>query len=327
MKKLAVLITCFLMTLGGFAQSFEHPVAYNNFIVEEMNAIVGKNLDYISQSVHSDNFEAVEVKRKSLVQQIQTAYTNISKATPYEKGEKLQSECVEVLNLYKDVFETEYQQVNILKQSSEGSFEAMEVYFMAQDKAEKNLSKATERFYKAQKNYIKIHDIPTGESNGSSALEKQFEAIAEVNAYTRKLYLIYFQMTKYGSTFLDAVGQDDKGGIDGKRKRLEAVSDQALEELSQMQGFKGDDGLLNATIKIAKFYNETSKNGFVDVVTVVRAKQADLTQADVDGYNEAIESFNKKFPGLVNEYNAAQTELMKKHVPKGNVVDKKIKRT
>lgn len=327
MKKLALLITCFLMTLASFAQSFEHPVEYNNFIVEEMNAIVNRNLEYISQSVHSDNFEAVEAKRKNLIQQIQTAYTNISKATPYEKGEKLKEECVAVLDMYKNVFEIEYQEVNVLKESSEGSFEAMEAYFTAQDKAEKNLSRATDRFYKAQKAYIKTHNIPTEESDGESEMEKQFKAIAAVNAYTRELYLIYFQMTKYSSVFLDAVGQDDKSGIEGKRKRLEAASEQALEKLSKMQAFKGDAGLLNATKKIAKFYNELSKNGFVDVVTVVRTKQADLTQADVDGYNAAIEKFNSKLPELVKEYNDAQTELMKKHVPKGKVTNEKVKRT
>jgi hypothetical protein len=327
MKKLALSITCFLMTLASFAQSFEHPVAYNNFIVEEMNAIVNKNLEYISQSVHSDNFEAVETKRKNLIQQIQTAYNNISKATPYEKGEKLKAECVEVLNMYKNVFEVEYQEVNILKQSSEGSFESMEAYFTAQDKAEKNLSKATDRFYKAQKSYIKIHNIPTEESDGESELEKQFKAISEVNAYTRELYLIYFQMTKYSSAFLEAVSQDDKGGIDGKRKRLEAAAEQALEKLTKMQGFKGDGGLLNATTKIANFYNELTKNGFVDVVKVIKAKQADLTQDDVDKFNAAIELFNTKLPELVAEYNEAQTELMKKHIPKGNIIDKKVKRT
>jgi hypothetical protein len=327
MKKLALLITCFLITLASFAQSFEHPVEYNNFIVEEMNAIVNKNLEYISQSVHSDNFEAVEMKRKNLIQQIQTAYTNISKAMPYEKGEKLKAECVEVLNMYKNVFEIEYQEVNVLKKSSEGSFEAMEAYFLAQDKAEKNLSKATDRFYKAQKSYIKIHNIPTEEPNGESEMERQFKAIAEVNTYTRQLYLIYFQMTKYSSVFLDAVAQDDKAGIEGKRKRLEAASEQALEKLAQIQDFKGDAGLLNVTKKIAKFYNELSKNGFVNVVKVLRTKQTDLTQADVDGYNTAIETFNNKLPELVKEYNDAQTELMKKHVPKDKATNEKVKRT
>lgn len=327
MKKLTLSITCFLMTLASFAQSFEHPVDYNNFIVGEMNEIVSKNLAYISQSVHSDDFEQVEGKRKDLITQIQTAHKNISQTKPYEKGEKLQSECVEVLNMYQQIFEIEYQEVNVLKQSSEASFEAMEAYFVAQDKAEKNLSKATERFYKAQKAYIKTHDIQMAESEGESEMEKQFKEIAEVNAYTRELYLIYFQMTKYNSIFFDAVNEGDKGGLDGKRKRLEAASDQALEKLKQMKGFKGDADLLKVTTKIAKFYNEMSKKGFVDIVKVVRAKQEDLTQEDVDKYNEAIELFNTKLPELVEEYNTAQMELMKKHVPKGQATSGKVKRT
>ena len=327
MKKLALLITCFLITLASFAQKFGHPVEYNNFIVEEMNAIVNTNLAYISQSVHSDNFEQVEQKRKGLIKQIQTAYNNISQTDPYEKGEKLRTECVEILNMYKQVFEVEYQQINLLKQTSEGSYEAMEAYFVAQDKAEKNLSKATDRFYKAQKAYINTHEIPVKKTKSDSELDKQFKAIAEVNTYIRELYLVYFQMTKYSSIFFEAVSENDKGGLDGKRKRLEANAEQALEKLGQMKGFKADVELLNATKKIAKFYSDISKNGFVDIVKVMRAKQSDLTQDDVDRYNTAIEGFNNKLPQLVDEYNTAQSELMKKHVPKRGVTGKNIKRT
>ena len=156
MKKVMLLIICLMVAMVGFSQSFEHPVDYNNFIVEEMNEIVNKNLEYISQSVHSDNLDEVEVKRKNLIGQIQSAYTNISQTKPYEKGEKLQSECVEVLNMYKQIFEVEYQEVNVLKQSSEASFESMEAYFTAQDKAEKTYQEQRSVFIKLKKPTLKF---------------------------------------------------------------------------------------------------------------------------------------------------------------------------
>lgn len=326
MREYLTLIAFFLISVSSFAQPFEHPVDYNNFIVEEMNEIVNKNLEYISQSVHSENFEQVEVKRKGLVSQIKTAYNNISQTDPYEKGEKLQSECVAVLNMYKQVFEIEFQEVNVLKQSSQASYEAMEAYFLAQDKAEKNLSRATERFYKAQKSFIKSHNIKMQESTDEEASE-QFKAIAEVNEYTRELYLIYFQMSKYSSIFFEAVGQQEKAGLEGKRKRLEAAADRALAKMNQMKGFKGDTDLLNKTKTLAKFHKDISMAGFADIVKVIRAKQEDLTQKDVDSYNAAIELYNSKIQTLTNDYNEAQAELMKKHIPKHKVMNKNVKRT
>lgn len=327
MKQLLTLVAFFLIGTATYAQEFNHPVEYNNFIVNEMNQIVNKNLEYISQSVHSDNFEQTEIKRKNLVKQIQTAYNNISQTDPYENGEKLQSECVDVLNMYKQVYEIEFQEVNVLRESSKESYEAMEAYFAAQDEAEKNLAKATDKFYKAQKAFIKSHDIPMENSKSDDEMETQFKKLSEVNEYTRILYLINFQLSKYNSIFFEAVSNKESAGLDAKRKRIESAANRSIDQMSKMNGFKGDRDLLDKTMKLAKFYKEMSANGFVDVVKVVKAKQEDLTQDDVDRYNAAIEKYNTKIQKLTNDFNQAQNDLMKKHTPKYNVTDKKVKRT
>ena len=327
MKQLLILITLSLVGTVAYAQEFNHPVDYNNFIVNEMNQIVNKNLEYISQSVHSNNFAQTEIKRKNLVKQIQTAYNNISQTAPYQNGEALQAECVEVLTMYKQVFEIEFQEVNILRQSSEESYEAMEAYFSAQDEAEKNLSKATDKFYKAQKAFIKSHNIPMENAKTDNEMETQFKKLSEVNEYTRALYLMNFQLSKYNSIFFEAVGNKESAGLDAKRKRIEAAADRSIDKMSKMNGFKGDRDLLDKMMRLAKFYKEMSANGFVDVVKVVKSKQEDLTQDDVNRYNQAIEKYNREIQQLNNDFNQAQNDLMKKHTPKYNVTDKKVRRT
>ena len=328
MKQHLTLLLFFLISAFATAQEFNHPVDYNNFIVEEMNEIVGKNLEYISQSVHSEDFNAIEIKRKNLVKQIQKAYNNISQTDPYEKGEKLQSECVEVLNMYKKVFEVEFQEVNSLRRSSKESYEAMEAYFAAQDKAEKNLSKATDRFYKAQKSFIKSHGIQMEKGGDKdSEMSQQFKNISEVNEYTRKLFLINFQLSKYNSIFFEAVSEKNTAGLDAKRKRIEAAADRSIEQMSKMKGYKGDKDLLEKTMKIAEFYKKMSSDGFASIVKVLKAKDKDLTQTDVDAYNEAIQEYNTTIPKLTDDFNNAQNELMKKHTPKVGVTNKKVKRT
>lgn len=326
MKRYLLLIGLALVSSATFAQTFDQPVEYNNFIVEEMNGVVGKNLEYISQSVHSENFEQIEIKRKNVLKQIETAFTNISTAKPYEKGESLQAECVEVLNLYKGVFGTEMEEVNLLKESSQASFEAMETYFKAQDKAEKNLARATDRFYKAQKSFLKSHDIQM-EAMENAEQNNVLQEISDVNEYVRNLYLIYFQMSKYSTIFLEAAGNEDKAGIDGKRKRLVAAANRASEKLNKMSGFKDDETFLKSTKAMVNLYKDLGENGFADIVKAVKTKQEDLTQADVDAYNKAIEKLNTAAPKLNNDFNQAQMELLKKHIPKHNVMNNKIKRT
>ncbi len=326
MKKYILLIGFTFITTMTFAQTFEQPVEYNNFIVTQMNGVVGKNLEYISQSVHSENFEQIELKRKNVLKQIESAHKAISTTKAYEKGESLQSECVAVLNLYKGVFGAEMEEVNILKEGSQASFEAMETYFSAQDKAEKNLARATDRFYRAQKSFLKSHDIKM-EVSEDEEQNNVLQEISDVNQYVRDLYLIYFQMTKYSTIFLESAGNNDKAGIDGKRKRLVSAANRASEKLNKIPGFKGDNAFLNATKKLVTLYKDLGKNGFVDIVKVVKSKQEDLTQTDVDAYNKAIEKLNTKAPMLNNEFNKAQMELLKKYIPKHNVMNNKVKRT
>lgn len=327
MKRHLVLVILLFLNLTIFAQEFTHPAAYNNFIVEEMNEIVTKNLEYISQSVHSQNYEQIELKRQNLVKQIKIAYQAISQQPPYEKGELLQSECIAVLKIYQQVFEVELQEANLLKQTSEESFEAMEAYFKSRDIAEKNLEKATDRFYKAQKAFIKIHNIPVENVSENTEIEAQFKNMAEVNAYIRALYLMNFQLSKYNAIFFEAVGNKDVAGLDAKRKRIESAANTSLSELSKMSDFKGDRDLLEKTIDIVEFYQEMSSKGFVDIVKVLEAKPEAITQADVNKYNEAIQQFNSRIQGLTNDVNQAQNDLLKKHIPKYNIMNKDIKRT
>lgn len=326
MKRHLTLLAFFLISTISFAQEFEHPIDYHNFIVEEMNLIVNKNLEYISQSVHSDNFEQIEIKRKNLIEQIQTAYNSISQTAPYEKGEKLQLECVEVLNMYKQTFEVEFKEVNSLRQSSKDSYEAMEAYFAAQDRAEKKLSKASDKFYRANRFFLRSHAIETKKATPDEE-DNEMKKLSQVNEYTRKVYLINFQLSKYNSIFFEAVGEKQSVGLDAKRKRIESTADRSIEKLKKMESFYGDRDLLDKTMALTKFYKEMSANGFADIVKLLKTKQEDLTQDDVDRYNEAIQKYNTNIQKLTDDFNEAKSALKKKHTPKYKVTNKKVKRT
>ena len=108
---------------------------------------------------------------------------------------------------------------------------------------------------------------------------------------------------------------------------MAAAANRATEKLDKMSGFKGDKSLLNSTKEIVNLYKDLAENGFVDIVKVIKTNQEDLTQDDVSAYNVAIEKLNTQSPKLNNDFNQAQMELLKKHIPKHNVMNNKIKRT
>lgn len=309
-------------------KTFSHPIDYNNFIVEEMNQIVVKNLEYISQSVHSDNFEAIEAKRKNVIRQIQDAHKSVNNQEAFKNGEQLKIESLAVLGMYKKVFELELSEANMLKQTSQESYEAMERYFKSQDRAEKSLGKAGDRFQRASKSYAKKHKIDNLKEEGEvdPAVESQLKRIADVNAYTRKLFLAYFKVSKYNGIFFDAVNGQNKAGLEGKRRKVVMAANDILTHLNSMKGFRGDTDFLDKTKAIVQFYKDISENGYKSIVTVMKKKQSELSQKDVDGYNMAIEKSNKQSPKLLNEFNEAQKRLLQKNIPKHNVTNKKVRR-
>lgn len=307
-------------------ETFEHPVDYNNFIVVEMNLVVMRNLEYISQSVHTENFSEIERKRKKVIKQIKEAHKKVQMQVAFKGGERLKTESLAVLELYLKVFEVELAEANILKQTSKESYEAMENYFKAQDLAEKNLGKAGDRFAKAQKLYAKKHKLDMTAETDSDAMDNQLKRISDVNEYTRKLFLAYFKVSKHSATFLDAVNEQNKTNIEGKRKRLVAAASTTLEMLRQMDGFSGDRDYLEKTIALVTFYETIGQKGFADIARVIKAKQEDLTQADIDAYNAAINEHNQKSMQLINDFNNAQLQLLQRNVPKYKVSKRKVRR-
>lgn len=329
MRNFTVFFIVWMAATPIFAQQeFAHPIDYNNYIVEEMNLIVMKNLEYISQSVHSDNFEAIEAKRKNVIRQIKASHKRVHGQKAYEGGGQLKIESLAVLETYQKVFEMELSEANMLKQTSQESYEAMEKYFKAQDRAEKNLGLASERFQKASKRFAKKHKIDNlrAEAEEGGMVENELKRISDVNEYTRKLFLAYFKVSKQNGIFFDAVNAQEKAGLEGKRRRVAMTASSVLDNLNTMKGFRGDTDFLEKTKALVLFYKNIANNGYKSIVKVVKKEQADLVKEDIDGYNEAIEKSNRESPRLLNAFNEAQKHLLQKNIPKHNVTNKRVKR-
>ena len=316
-------IVCLFLILAAsgqtaFAQEFTDPVKYFDYLNNEHAAIVNKNLEYVQYSVHSEDYAEVEQKRLDLIKQLAQAVIKVATLPPYEGDASMRDEMTEVLKLYLESYEIEFSEINDLKRESKESFEAMERYLAAQDAAEKKIAEAAERFQEAQRVFAKKESITLLEGEKNSEIEQ----INQVNAYYRVIFLKYFKVSKQHSELSDAMQAKDIDRMEKARIKLVQDAQSELKILKLMPDFNGDTGYRDGAVAILEFYRELGVDGYKKVVDILRKDQ--LTQEDIDTYNGVIEYYNGNVSRLINEYNQALDQLLKKNVPKPSIRTKRI---
>ncbi len=323
MKNYTLLLLGLFLTISSFAQV--DPFEFNAAIIAERMKVDATNLEYVSFSVHSEDYMAVAQKRNNVIQQVQSAIQTVKSLPVPKSGDRLKSEALAVLEMYNNIFNLDFKEIEELKKDSKSSYNAMEQYFKAQDKAEKKLDRASDRFEKAQLSFAKKNKWEFEDSGEENPLNLQIKKMNQANEYSRNIFLIYFKADKAHAIFMEAVSAKDKG-MEGKRRKMESAAEVALAKLKAVKGFEGDTKYRDSAIKLMSFYLDLASKGFKDVVRVNKAKQEDLTQKDVDAFNEAIDKYNKNIGNYTMKFNAANSELLQKHTPKFGVESKKDKK-
>ncbi|MEM6726561.1 MAG: hypothetical protein AAF598_21160 [Bacteroidota bacterium] len=302
----------FFGIVAANGQTFTDPGAYNNAIVDEQTRITARNLDYITTSVHSKNFQLIENKRVEVIKQLQTALSYTQSLPDYEGNTKLRDKAIEVLEIYLETFKIDFNEALILKQGSEASYQAMEDYFNAQEKAEKKLDAANDTFLQAQQDFAKAFNMQIVEAEGNA--DNKLAVIGELNEYTRKIYLEQFRVSKINAAYVEALNTDDLERMKSKGKELQSATKASLEILETLKPFKGDAGYLNAALKLVNFYDELAQEDYPTVNEILSRKD-NLTKEDVDTINKVIGKLNNGSGALIDKLNAENEALLKKHIP------------
>ena len=267
-------------------------------------------MEYVQHAVHSEDLVTIETKRLELIELIGVTMARVEKVPPFGKDSKMKDEMLEVLQMYKNSFEIEFNDALTLKKDSKESYEAMEKYIDAMDDAEKKLDKASERFVKASEEFAEKNEIQLLKNEGNEVVKD----LNKLNNYHRNLFLKYFKVSKKNSEFMDALEKQQAGLMEKKRKELIEDCNSTLKVLSIMPDFKGDTEYLDATKEIVSFYKELGEGGYAKMVEIVRKN--DFTKEDADTYNGVIDTYNTKIPELNAKFNMAGNNLLRKHIPK-----------
>lgn len=319
MKQLIFAVALLLLVhSNSIAQSedynLKNPGDYNNYIMKEMTEAVRKNFEYISFTVHSEAYDLMEGKRGEVIDQIKTSKEKISQMPAFEGDTHLRDAALNALDEYENAFALDYKEIIGLKKKSKDSYEAMEAYFKAEDRAEDKVNKATIQLRKAQQSYASKNNMSIAESKSHDALEEKMQNVKEVNAYWRDIFITYFKVSKEYDRMWDVLEDQKAGPLENQRHAVEKITQQTLEELHKKSAYKGDREFLDQTIGIIEYYQKTAEVDFAQIVELLKKKV--LTQEDVDTVNSIINKCNSDHERLAYNWNIASQDLLRKNVDK-----------
>lgn len=281
--------------------------------MKEMAVAVQKNFEYISYNVHSDEFELLETKRREVIDQIIQSKEKIRSMPSLDGDFRLRDEAVETLNEYQHAFELDYRDIIGLKRKSKDSFEAMEAYWKAEDKAEEKVNKATANLRKSQQVYANKNNMKVVDGKGDIELEQKMARITAVNNYWREIYLQFFKVSKEYDQLWELLSKEKAEPIDHQRMHVIKTADTVLPALRAKAGFNADLEFRDQTITLVEYYQQVAKADFAKIVEVLSKKP---TQEEIDLVNSIINKCNADHERLVYNWNIASQDLFKKNVDK-----------
>ncbi len=333
-----IIVALFIKT----ADAQNEAVQYMESINKELNAIMTDTWDYTSAVAHGKTARKVETKRKDLLKTSMLAKNRIARMKDFEGDSRFRDTVLSFLTINYNVLNQDYAKIVDMEEIAEQSYDAMEAYLLAQEKADEKLNSAGDRMQAEQKAFALKNNINLLENKDKVA--KKLESAGSVIKYYNEVYLIFFKSFKQEAYLIDAMNRGDVNAMEQNKNALITTSAEGLEKLAKIQPFKGDASLKTACKNMLEFYKTEAstkmgeiidfylkKENFDKIQKAMDAKpQNKRTKEDVDQYNKSAadmnavlnkfnttnNDLNKNRSNFLDKWNSAATNFMDKHVPK-----------
>jgi hypothetical protein len=323
------------------AQVFDEPVQYLSYINKANADLTAKYLFYLSAVSHGKSARKVEKRRLEVVNAIGDTRFSIMGMPPWKGDRTFRDTTVAYLKMLNIVFNEDYGKIVNMEEIAEQSYDAMEAYMLAQQKAQEKLQEASKKQFDMQTQFAKKNNIKLIDSE--SDLERKSKIADQVMDHCHEVYLIFFKSYKQEGYLMNAVDQKNLVSIDQNINTLKKYSEEGLKKLQKLDGYLGDPSLIVACRNILLFYETETKAGAVMTDYIVKEqdfikikKQYDAkpsgkrTQQDVDQYNKAVNdindalkifndtnnSLNKQRASTLNDWNKTYSKYMDDYIPK-----------
>lgn len=313
-----VLAASFFSFSNSQAQTIESAGDYLEYIGKANENLSAIYLSYISAIAHNKSARKVEKRRQEVVNAIFETRGNVQGLPPWKGDRAFRDTSVAYLKLLYTVFNEDYGKIVNMEEIAEQSYDAMEAYMLAQEKAYEKLDAAAEKQNEMQKQFAAKYNITL--LNNSSKLETKSKIASELTKYYNVVYLIFFKAFKQESYLTEAVNKKNIIAIEQNKNSLERFSNEGLEKLKSIKPYSGDPALVYACRDAMKFFKEEvsqmqvmtdffmSEENFNKLKKNFESKPAaKRTQPEIDEYNKGVNDFNN----AVNRYNDANKQLNK----------------
>lgn len=288
------------------AQTPDTAPEYMRFFTDRSTQLSQKFMAYVSELAHGNRARKMEKKRLEVVSSIRQALGDAGRAKPFKGDATLRDAYKHYWDILLKVFNEDYHKIVDMEEIAEQSYDKMEAYLLAQDKADEVLENANQQIHPIYKAFAQKNNITLIEGEDTK-LEKKMKQVGVVNDYHRPIYLIFFKSFKQDVYLTDAINRKDINGVEQNRNALARFASDGLKQLDTMRTFNGDASLINACRKYLENCKDAADN-LVPQQSAFLVKQEEFdkmrktfearpaskrTQADIDAYNKSVNEVNQ----------------------------------
>lgn len=324
------------------AQEKSEAVLYIETFTKELNTIQIEMWEYVRDAVHIKDSSATERKRKSLMKLIEKTIARVEKIEPYNGEAIYKAAVVKYLKILEIMMKEEYSKIIDMEEIAEQSYDSMEAYLLAKEKANQKFQEIIKEFNLKEKQYAVANNIILIENE--SDITKKLNKADEVTDYYNTIYLIFFKSFKQELYLLDAIEKGDVGKMEQNRLVLIKFANEGMNKLGSIKMYDKDDSIKKSCLDMLKFYKVEAtekikiisdyyiqKDMFEKMKDAFDLKKAEeRTREDVDLYNDTvnkaneaskkanntIDSLNSERSNLIDEWNKNISVFFDVHVPK-----------
>jgi len=340
MIRISTLSVLVLITVNSWAQSSAGE--YLDVIGQQYQKISQDMMSYTSAVNHGKSARKVEKRRTELMQTVKEAETAVRKMKPFNGKTTLRDSIVAYFRMSGIVLNKDYAKIVDMEEIAEQSYDAMEAYLLAKERAEAKLDTAGEHASVQYKAFAAENNIKLI-TNDNDELSKKLEKAGKISQYANTAYLLFFKSFKNEAYLMDALSRNDITALEQSRNALSASATEDLGKIGSLGAFNGDVSLKNALQQVLNFYKSEAneikahndyliaKDNFEKLKKSMDATPASKrTKEVVDTYNKALDEFNKKVDATnamnqalnkkraaaLKTWNDAYENLLDKHTPK-----------
>ena len=136
-----------------------------------------------------------------------------------------------------------------------------------------------------------------------------------LNEYQRDIFLRSFRIGKLNANFMAAMEQGDGKALENIRQELVKAANEELPVIKGKSDYNGDTAYRDANVEQMEVVRDLAENDYPAIVNAI-TKGDQLTQADVNAYNQAIGKVNTQLNPAAEKVNTALQNLLRSNVPK-----------